>query len=58
MIEVLAAGAAQALAPDEGRTQFGLPVSAEFTQGSTRVFASTGFFSHGVWFAGAAPVFR
>jgi hypothetical protein len=58
MIEVLAAGAAQALAPDEGRTQFGLPVSAEFTQGSTRVFASTGFFSHGVWFAGGGAGFQ
>jgi hypothetical protein len=51
MIEILAAGAMQAL-PSEGRTQFGVPVSAEYTQGSTRLFASTGFFSHGVWFAG------
>jgi len=58
MIEVLAAGAAQALAPDEGRTQFGLPVSAEFTQGSARLFASTGFFSHGVWFAGGGAGFQ
>jgi hypothetical protein len=55
---VLAAGAAQALAPDEGRTQFGLPVSAEFTQSSARLFASTGFFSHGVWFAGGGAGFQ
>jgi hypothetical protein len=33
-------------------------VSAEFTQGSTRVFASTGFFSHGVWFAGGGAGFQ
>ena len=52
MIEVLAPGAAQTLAPTEGRTQLGLPVSVEFTRGSARIFASTGFFSHGVWFAG------
>ena len=58
MIEVLAASAAQALAPTEGRTQIGVPVSAEFARGSTRVFASTGFFSHGVWFAGGGVGFQ
>ena len=52
MIEVLGEGAIQALAPGEGRTQFGLPVSMEVGQGRVRVFASTGFFSRGVWFAG------
>jgi len=57
MIEVLAAGAVQAL-PSEGRTQLGIPVSAEFARGSTRVFASTGFFSHGVWFAGGGAGFQ
>ena len=58
MIEVLAASAVQAVSPSEGRTQIGLPVSAEFTRGSTRVFASTGFFSHGVWFAGGGVAFQ
>ena len=52
MIEVLGEGAVQALAPGEGRTQFGVPVSLEVGQGPARVFASTGFFSRGVWFAG------
>jgi hypothetical protein len=52
VIEVLGEGAIQALAPGEGRTQFGLPVSMEVGQGPVRVFASTGFFSRGVWFAG------
>jgi len=32
--------------------QFGLPVSLEVSQGAARVFASTGFFSRGAWFAG------
>jgi hypothetical protein len=57
MIEVLAAGAVQAV-PSEGRTQLGIPFSAEFSQGSTRLFASTGFFSHGVWFAGGGAGFQ
>lgn len=52
MIEVLGDGAAQALAPGESRTQFGLPVSLEIVRGPARVFATTGFFSDGVWFAG------
>lgn len=52
MVEVLAPGAVQALTPTEGRVQLGLPVSVEFTRGSARIFASSGFFSHGVWFAG------
>jgi hypothetical protein len=52
VIEVLGEGAVQSLAPGEGRTQFGLPVSVEVGQGPARAFASTGFFSRGVWFAG------
>ena len=52
VIEVLGEGAVQALAPGERRTQFGLPVSMELGQGPARVFASTGFFSRGSWFAG------
>lgn len=52
MIQILGAGAAQALAPGEGRTQFGLPVSLEITRGPARIFASTGFFSRGALFAG------
>jgi hypothetical protein len=52
MVEILGEGAVQALAPGEGRMQFGLPVSTELSQGPARVFASAGFFSRGVWFAG------
>jgi hypothetical protein len=52
MIEILGDGAVAALAPGDSRTQFGLPVSLEIALGHTRVFASTGFFTGGVWFAG------
>jgi hypothetical protein len=51
-LEVLGAGTLSALAPGESRTQFGLPVSAEIDRGALRIFASTGFFTHSVWFAG------
>jgi hypothetical protein len=53
MIEILGEGAVQALPPGGSRVQVGLPVSFEVTQGAARVFASTGFFSRGAWFAGA-----
>ena len=51
-IEILGAGTLQSLAPNTSRTQFGLPVSLEIDRGTARVFASAGFFSQGVWFAG------
>jgi hypothetical protein len=51
-LQILGEGALQALAPDQSRTQFGLPVSMEVDRGAVRVFASTGFFTRGVWFAG------
>ena len=52
MIQILGEGAVQGLAANESRVQFGLPVSVEVSQGIARVFASTGFFSQGAWFAG------
>jgi hypothetical protein len=58
MIEVLSGAAAQALSPDQGRTQLGVPVSLEVAQGPARVFASTGFFTRGAWFAGGGVGFQ
>jgi hypothetical protein len=52
MLQILGEGAVQGLPGDESRVQFGLPVSVEMSQGIARVFASTGFFSQGAWFAG------
>jgi hypothetical protein len=52
MIEILGEGAVQALPAGDSRLQFGLPISVELSQGAARVFASTGVFSRGAWFAG------
>lgn len=52
MIEILGEGAVQALPAGESRLQFGVPISLEIAQGPARVFASTGVFSRGAWFAG------
>jgi hypothetical protein len=57
-IEVLGEGAALSLAPTESRTQFGLPVSAEYDVGSTRVYAGAGFFTRGIRFAGGGVSLR
>lgn len=52
-LEILGQGVLQSIAPDESRTQWGLPVSVEVDRGAARVYASSGYFSRGVWFAGA-----
>jgi hypothetical protein len=57
-VEILGASALAA-APDQNRVHWGAPVSGQIDVGSGRVYASTGFFSRGVWFFGAgaaAPV--
>jgi hypothetical protein len=52
MVRILGSDAAAALLPGEGRAQFGLPVNAELSHGTTRLYASTGFFTGSVWFVG------
>jgi hypothetical protein len=51
-LEILGAGAAASLGSGERRTQFGLPISAEVDLGAVRTYASAGFFTAGVRFAG------
>jgi hypothetical protein len=58
VVEILGEGAMQALPAGEGRYQLGLPVSLGIEQGSVRVFAATGFFTRGAWFAGAGTGFQ
>jgi len=48
-IEILS----EAAATDRSRMQWGLPVSADIERGAARIYGSTGYFSPGVWFAGA-----
>jgi hypothetical protein len=57
-LQVLSPGVVEALGPGQDRVQFGLPVSAEIGRGAVRVYASTGFFSSGVWFAGGGAGVR
>jgi hypothetical protein len=58
VLEILGAGAAQALPVGDSRYQLGLPVSLEVVQGSVRIFAATGFFTRGAWFAGGGTGFQ
>lgn len=58
IVEILGAGAVEALPPGESRYQVGLPVSLEVSQGSARMFAATGIFSRGAWFAGGGAGFQ
>jgi len=39
--------------PGQGRVEWGVPVSAQIDRGSSRIYASTGYFSPGIWYAGA-----
>lgn len=52
-IEVLSQAAAVTTTDGQSRTQFGLPVSLDIRRGLARFYGSTGYFSPGVWFAGA-----
>ncbi|HJZ72953.1 MAG TPA: hypothetical protein VKE51_14510 [Vicinamibacterales bacterium] len=52
-LELLGTGVLSALGADETRAQFGVPVSLEIDGNERRVYCSSGWFSRGVWFAGA-----
>ena len=52
-LELLGANVLPSLGPNEKRAQFGVPVSLELDSGGRRAYFSTGWFSRGVWFAGA-----
>jgi len=42
-----------AIQPGQGRLQWGLPISAQLDRGGSRIYGSTGYFSPGIWYAGA-----
>ncbi|HEX7798286.1 MAG TPA: hypothetical protein VF456_28175 [Vicinamibacterales bacterium] len=52
-LEVLNTSAVNLAPTEQSRVQFGLPISAEVDRGAVRAYGSTGYFSPGVWFAGA-----
>jgi hypothetical protein len=43
----------EATLPGQGRVEWGFPVSAQIDRGSSRIYTSTGYFSPGIWYAGA-----
>jgi len=52
-LEILGTGVVSSLGPDETRAQFGIPASLEIDGDGRRAYFSSGWFSRGVWFAGA-----
>ena len=52
-LEVLNTSALDVAPTEQSRVQWGLPVSAEVDRGALRAYGSSGYFSPGVWFAGA-----
>ena len=52
-LEILSDAAMQFAPPGQNRVQFGLPFSVEFDRGVRRIYGSSGYFSPGVWYAGA-----
>lgn len=53
-MQILGPGVVDALGPGEGRVRWGLPVSAEVSRGTVRLYGGGGYFSPGLWFGGAA----
>jgi len=51
-LELLGTGVLPSLGATETRAQFGLPVSVELDREGKRFYASSGWFSRGVWFVG------
>jgi len=58
LLEILGTGAVQSLPAGESRYQVGVPVSLEVGGGAIRMFAATGFFTRGAWFAGGGTGFQ
>jgi hypothetical protein len=58
MIEVLSRGVVETSEEGRRRLHMGVPASAEIDSGPARLFGGAGFFSRGVWFAGAGAGLR
>lgn len=53
-LQLLGAAVAETLGPNESRTRWGLPASAEIDRGGLRLYGGGGYFSPSIWFVGAA----
>jgi hypothetical protein len=56
-LQLLGAGVVESLGSAQSRVRWGLPVSAEVSSGTTRVYGGGGYFSPGLWFTGVAVGF-
>jgi hypothetical protein len=52
-LEVAGGGVTSAVPDGSGRADWGLPVSVHVDSESSRIYASSGYFSPGIWYAGA-----
>lgn len=56
-LQLLGGGVVESLGVAQSRVRWGLPVSAELSRGTTRIYGGGGYFSPGLWFGGAAVGF-
>jgi hypothetical protein len=56
-LQLLSAGVVASLSTSQSRVRWGLPVSAEVSSGTTRLYGGGGYFSPGLWFSGVAVGF-
>lgn len=56
-LQLLGAAVVESLGSPESRVRWGLPVSAELSRGTTRLYGGGGYFSPGLWFSGVAAGF-
>ena len=57
-LEILGASVVQSGNASRSRVRWGVPVSLEISRAGARLFGSSGYFSPGVWFAGAGAGFQ
>ena len=56
-LQLLGKGIVESLGSQQSRVRWGLPVSAEVSRGTMRLYGGGGYFSPGLWFSGVAAGF-
>jgi hypothetical protein len=56
-LQLLGRGIVESLGSEQSRVRWGLPVSAEVSRGTARLYGGGGYFSPGLWFSGVAAGF-
>ena len=56
-LQLLSAGIVEQQSDSSSRVRWGLPLSAEASRGTLRLYGGGGYFSPGIWFGGAAAGF-